>query len=369
MNRTASDKKRESAAAQPHAQQAALLTLGIAPVIFSGDRVRIGRLNPEEHGLIKDLRREHGRTHAFRFDARDEKIANIGLRPGIEPMGEIDEVAVGEHLLLLAEAIGHQLWHWLSGSRKILRRFHPLICLGSRDRLLTTALREVGIQSPDTRLDVVAKWSFDLRILASGDPDEAPFLGLIADVGTSNVIDIPVSELLGKKFDPVGCYVGTPGEVDDLTGSSRIRLLGLVKGVENGTLLLEDVRNDAESNCIDAADVLVEARRETLEAVARALYPSVTEDALTKLRRRRTPYLSGDGKLQKIRCMVDDLNKSLRQTSHKSLNLRFGDGLGVEFGALLDQSSPRFPRMIETSRPTMLFGPADTTSKRNPISG
>jgi hypothetical protein len=53
MNRTASDKKRGSAAAQPHAQQAALLTLGIAPVIFSGDRVRIGRMNPEEHGLIK----------------------------------------------------------------------------------------------------------------------------------------------------------------------------------------------------------------------------------------------------------------------------------------------------------------------------
>ena len=120
MNRTASNKMRESVATQPQAQ-AALLTLGIAPVIFSGDRVRIGRLDSEEHGLIKDLRREHGRTHAFRFDARDGKIANIGLRPGIEPMGEIDEVAVGEHLLLLAEAIGHQLRHWLSGSRKILR--------------------------------------------------------------------------------------------------------------------------------------------------------------------------------------------------------------------------------------------------------
>ena len=369
MNRTISSNTRGSAAAPPHSQQAALLTLGIAPVIFSSERVRIGRLDPEEHGLIKDLRHKYRQTHAFRFDARDGKIANIGLRPGIEPMGEIDEVAVREHLLLLAEAIGHQLRHWLSGSRKILRPFHPLICLGSRDRLLTKALREVGLQSPDTRLDVVAKWSFDLRLLASGDPDEPPLLGLIVDVGTSNTIDIPVSELLGKKFDPVGCYVGTPGEVDDLTGFSRIRLHGLVKGVEDGTLLLEDVRNDSESNRINAANVLIEARRETLEAVTRALYPSVAENALTKLRRIRAPYLNGNGKLQKIKRMVDGLNGSLRNTSHTSLSLQFGDGLGVEFGALLDQSSPRFPRMIETTRPTMLFGPADTTSRNSPISG
>lgn len=357
MNRTVSNEKSGSAGTRPYDEQAALLTLGIAPVVFSGERVRIGRLDPEEQGLIKDLRREHRQTHAFRFDARDGKIVNIGLRPGIEPMGEVEEVAVGEHLLLLAEAIEHQLRNWLSGSRKILRRFHPLICLGSRDRLLTKALREVGVQSPDTRLDVVAKWSFDLRLLSSGDPDEPPFLGLLADVGTSNVIDVPVSELLEKRFDPIGCYVGTPGEVDDLTGFSRIRLLGRVKGVEGGkTLVLEDVRSDSESDRVEAADVLIEARRETLEAVTRVLYPSVADDALKKLRRIRAPYLSGDGKLQKIKRMVDDLNRSIRQTSQKSLNMRLGDGLGVEFDALLDQSSPHFPRMIETSRPPMLFG-------------
>ncbi len=163
MNREASNEKRGSATAQPYGRQAALLTLGIAPVIFSSERVRIGRLDPEEHGLIRDLRLEHRGTHAFRFDARDMRIANIGLRPDVAPMGEIEEVAVGKHLLLLAVAIEHQLWHWLSGSRKILHRFHPLICLGNRDRLLTKALQEVGIQSPDTRLDVVAKWSFGLR--------------------------------------------------------------------------------------------------------------------------------------------------------------------------------------------------------------
>ena len=356
MNGTVGNVARGGSVAQPYGEHAALLTLGIALVNFSGDRIRIGRLDRGEQGLIRELRGEHGRTHAFRFNARDGMIANMGLRPDIEPMGEVEEVAVGEHLLLLAEAIGHRLWHWLSGSRKILRRYHPLICLGSRDRLLTKALREMGVQSPDRRLDVVAKWSFDLRLLSSADPDEPPSLGLLADVGTSNVIDLPVSELLEKKFDPVGCYVGTPGEVDDLTGFSRTRLLGRVKSVEDKTLVLEDVRSDFESDRVKAADVLVETRRETLEGVTRALYPSIVDEALTKLRRIRAPYLSGDGKLEKIRRMVDDLNRSARQTSEKSLNLRLGDGLGVEFGVLLSQSSRHFPRLVETSRPPMLFG-------------
>ena len=333
-----------------------MLTLGIAPIIFSGDRVRIGRLDPEDLKTIKTLRRKHGMTHAFRFDARDGKIANISVQPGIEPMGAIEDVAVGKHLLLLAGAINHQLHYWLSGSRKILRHVHPLICLGNHDRLLTKALRESGVQSPDKRVDVVAKWSFDLRLLAPSDPVEPPSLGLIVDVGTSNVIDVPASELLERKFDPVGCYVGTPEKVDHLTSVSPIRLLGRVKGVKDDTLVLEDAHIDAGTDPVNAANVFLEARRETLEAVTRAMYPLVNENALKKLRRIRTPYLSGDGKLQKIRSMVNDLNKSLRQTSHRSLRLQFGNGLAVEFGALLDQSSTHFPQMIETSRPTMLFG-------------
>lgn len=368
MNRAAGNVTRGSTA-QPHGQQAALLTLGIAPAMFSGDRLRIGWLDPEEHGLIKDLRREHGRTHAFRFDRRNGMIANIGLRPDLEPLGQIEEATVGEHLLLLAEAIEHQLHRWLSGSRKILRAFHPLICLGSRDRLLGKALREAGAQTPDERLDVVAKWSFDLRLLASADPEGRPSLGLIADVGTSNVIDVPVSELLQRNFDPVGCYIGTPGEVDDLTGFSRLRLSGRVKAVEDGTLVLDDVRSGSESNRANAADVYVEARRETLEAVTRALYPDVAEDALTKLRRIRAPYLSGNGKLEKIRRTIDELNRSLKKTNHGSLNLRFRDGLSVKFGELLDQSSVQFPRMIETSRPTMLFGASGHDQQTQPDLG
>jgi len=345
------------------------MTVGIAPVIFSGEYVRIGRLNPEKHGPVKELREKHQKTHAFRFDTRDGTIANISLQSGIEPMGEIEEAKVRENLLLLAEAIQHKLRQWLLGNRKILRWFRPLICLGDRDRLLATALREVGIQKPDKRIDVVAKWSFELRLLTSADPEQPPWLGLIADVGTSNVIDIPVSELMKQGFDPGGCYVGMPGEIDDISGFSRVRLLGRVTGVEDSVLVLDDVRDDADSERVAAADVFLEPRRETLETVVQKLHPAVATNTLSKLRRIRAPYLSGDRKLEKIRHMVTSLNQSLGKTSGKALSLTFGDGLSVRFDALLDQSSPYFPRVIETSRPNMLFGPSGHDQHTQPDMG
>lgn len=116
------------------------------------------------------------------------------------------------------------------------------------------------------------------------------------------------------------------------------------------------MRDDFGTDRIAAADVLVEARRETLEAVTRALYPSAADRALEALRRMRAPYVSGDGKLMKIRRTIEELNKSAQNTNEGSLNLRFDDGLGAQFGPLLDQSNSRFPKMLETSRPTMLLG-------------
>ena len=259
------------------------LALGVAPVYFSDDRVLIGRIMPEREDLLRDLRREHGQTHAFRFDARSETIVNIGVRPNIEPMGDVEEVVVGEHLLLMAEAIGKQLRHWVSGRRKILRKFHPLVCLGRRDRLLTKAARHVGVQSPDPRLEVGAKWSFDLRMLYSPDANELPYLGLLVDVSTSNMIDFTASDLLDMRLDLVGHYIGTIEAEEDTIRTSRIQLLGRVKRVVDKTLFIDDVRDGSDITRVEDADVFVEARQETLEAVTHALYPSKANQLLSIL--------------------------------------------------------------------------------------
>jgi hypothetical protein len=359
---------RSGARPAPH-PDAEGLTLGIAPVVFSADTFRIGRLKPAEDGSLRELRKEYGKTHAFRYDSRDGMIANVAVRPGDQPIGQLSDAAVSEHLLLLAEAIEHQLRHWLSCSRTILRRYRPLVCLGSRDRLLATALKELGVQAPDPRLDVVAKWSFDLRLIASMDPDEPPWLGLVADVGTSNIIDIPVAELMQLGFEPRGAYVGVIGDAEDSVSASRLRLLGRVTGIEGATLILDDMREDAVSDRVAAADVLLEPRREILETVVGCIHPDTVGQALEKLRRIRAPYLNGDKKLEKIRRTIEQMNRSLEGRGAKALNLTLGGGLSARFGPLLFQADARFPTVIETTRPAMLFGPSGHDQTEYPDQG
>ena len=354
---------------QPDPQEALPLTLNIAPVAFSAETFCIGRLDPEKHGSIRDLRRQHGKSHAFRFNSRDGMIGNIALQPGEEPLGDVSDARVAEHLLLLAQAIEHRLCDWLSRSRTILRRYRPLVCLGSRDRLLSIALEELGINAPDKRLDVVSKWSFDLRLIASTNPDDLPWLGLIADVGTSHVIDIPISKLIERGFDPTNSYVGLLGDADDPVSASRLRLLGRVSGIDSDSLVLDDVREDAASNRVAAAEVFLEPRRENMEALVRLLYPRVASEVLDKLRRIRAPYVSGDRKLGKIRRTLEEMNRSVERSGDKALNLALADGLSARFGPLLGQSSPRFPRMIETTRPGMLFGPSGHDQANQPDLG
>ena len=296
-------------------------------------------------------------------------IANIALRSGTEPLGDVSEAKVTEHLLLLAEAISHQLCAWLSRSRTILRRFRPLICLGKRDRLLTNALQALGINSPDERLDVVAKWSFDLRLINSTDTGDSPWLGLIVDVGTSHVIDMPVSELIGQGFDPINLYVGLQRDDDDSVSASRLRLLGRVSGIEGNILILDDVREGATSNRVAASDVFLEPRPENMEKVVRCLYPQIADKVLDLLRRNRAPYLWGDRKLTRIQRTLEDINESLKRSSNGAYGLTLTEGVGVRFAPLLTQSSRRFPRIIETTRPGMLFGPSGHNQANQPDLG
>ena len=139
--------------------------------------------------------------------------------------------------------------------------------------------------------------------------------------------------------------------------------------IQGDYLVLDDVPGEAATNRVAAADVFIEARPENLEAVLRILYPRTAAEALAKLRRARAPYLSGDRKLEKIGATIENLNKSLGNTDKKALRLTFGDGLSASFGALLDHSDPRFPRMIETTRPAMLFGPSGHDQASQPDQG
>ena len=139
--------------------------------------------------------------------------------------------------------------------------------------------------------------------------------------------------------------------------------------IDGDYLLLDDIRSESDTNRVASAEVFLEARRENLEAVLGVLYPAVASEALNKLRRIRAPYLSGDRKLEKIRLTIESLNKSLESTEDRGLRLTFGDGLRASLDRLLDRDDARFPRIIETTRPAMLFGPSGHDQAQQPDQG
>ena len=59
---------------------------------------------------------------------------------------------------------------------------------------MNQAVLKVGEEpDPDKRLDVVLRYEIDCRMLQYDENKH--YIGLVLDVATSNIIDIPVSEL------------------------------------------------------------------------------------------------------------------------------------------------------------------------------
>ena len=150
-----------------------VLTLNLAPIFFSAATMRVGRLAYEDEDKYRALRETH-RTHVFRFDSRSGAILNIGLAADTAVLGEVRDVPVQEHLLLLGKAVQQALFAWLAGRRTILRPAKPLQCWGSRKAaLLSAATREIGLE-PTPGLEVLVRHSFDTRVVQPARDGAAP---------------------------------------------------------------------------------------------------------------------------------------------------------------------------------------------------
>ena len=73
------------------------LTLNIAPISFSKDQIVLGRIKYRDKEHYEALRNQHRQTHAFRFDSRSNTIANVTLKQGNEPLGEISTENIHGH--------------------------------------------------------------------------------------------------------------------------------------------------------------------------------------------------------------------------------------------------------------------------------
>ena len=341
--------------------------MNVAPVGFSQERFRVGRVVYEGEEHYEDLRLRHEHTHVFRFDARDGKIANVAVADGVSPLGDVETVPVEEHLLLLGKAVQRSILGWLAGRLTIIKRGQPLSFWGgvNDSKLLSRAVEGVAAGPRasnlrvDPRIEVAVRYAMDTRLLWPLGDDVRPYLGLLVDLRTTNVIDVPVEELLDLGVQLTGKYVCKRGEDTDDVVLPRLETIGMISEVDGGRLLLTDSRGAEE---VDAGEVLIEPRQENMEEVLEALYGRHAPNIISRLRQLRGPYGSAAGKLQKIQHTLEGLRK------RHNVVLDGGD-LAVTFGELLARGSPYFPEIIETDRPNFLFGAQGRETGRQPDYG
>lgn len=319
------------------------LVLNIVPVTFSSEKLVVGRVAYTDEDKYKELRERHWLTHAFRFDSRTEEIFNVALVADISPIGQIEEVDIQEHLLLVAKAIQHSILIWLAGKLPILKGSKQLVFWGQADQalLLSQAVKKAELQ-PLSGLEVPLRYKIDCRLFS--DADDNPFLGMIIDVGTANVIDIPVSDLMQKGMLITDRYVCHRKEFEHAYLHPGLELLGRVSSVQGTRLLLTDVDNITE---IEADKALLEPRLENLEEAIQLLYGPKSAAILSTLHQLRQPILTTAGKLSQIRTTLASIKK-------RGIKIA---GVNVEFGDLLKEGDSLFPSRIATERPTLLFGP------------
>lgn len=335
----------------------AQLVLNVVPVHLPVDSLRVGCMEYTDEDQYAALREEHWRTHAFRFDSRTGKILNDSLTEGIAPLGIVEDMPLNEHLLLAAKAIQQKLLLWLAGKLPILKSSGKrLVFLGQveQSRLLSKALQGAGLQ-PLQGLEVSLRYELDCRMFF--DPEGEPFLSLVVDVGTANVIDVPVSNLVSRGVPVLDRYVVRRREIDHECLQPGLQPLGRVASVSGDQLILSDA---SDAICVKTSEVLLEPRTENLHAVIEALLGVKAGQVISSLKKLRGPVSSAKGKLTEIERTLCQLRKQ---------TFTICDGIQIELGDLMSEGSDWFPEKISTERPTLLFGAQGTNTDEIPDRG
>lgn len=320
------------------------LTLNVAPVSFVTDRFTIGRLPFTTWDDLDMLRGQHWQTHVFRFDSRCNQVLNLPLLNGQDPIGETEEVDIHEHLLLAAIAIQRAVVLWISTKLPVISDTKRVVFWGQADEalLLTQAIKQCHEQ-PRSDLEVALRYEIDCRMFA---PDgQQPFLGLVLDIRTANIVEVSLNELVRHHMTLAGRYACRRIDPERPYLHPPLELLGRIESLHGSQVTLSDERGSFE---VDASDVILEPRSENLDAAVAALYPKNHRRILAKLRELRSPAGSATGKL-------DRANQTLEQLRRRRLTI--ANGVEVHLGDLLRDDMREFPAKIETSPPVLLFGP------------
>lgn len=332
------------------------LVLNVVPVMFSAESVEVGLLDYKDEDAYAALRQKHWQTHAFRFDTRTRNIINVGLNPDVRPLGEVKAVEIRHNLLLLAKAIQQSILIWLAQGVPIIKAGKGLMFWGQADaaHLLTQAVQRNKLETING-LEVTVRYEIDCRMFL--DRNENQYLGLVMEVGASNIIDLSVAELLERGVSPLDKYVCRRSSETHPYLLPRLELLGRVVEQRDGNLFLTDTDGVTE---IAATEALLEPRAEYLNEAIHAIYGDKSQAVLKQLNGFRQPLASALGKLDRIRTTLAGLKKR---------PIVIGNSVQVTLGDLHHEGQALFPTMITTERPAFLIGAQGRNTTKYPDKG
>ena len=311
------------------------LILNIAPVVTDAAKIMSVLIPDRGETHLHELRRAHaGRYVFFRSGA------NIVGVPTSDDAGELpdsteSEVDLHRDLRTVARLVREALLAYFFKHGRTITDFDPVSFLAAskNDDLLAHALPRWNTRP--NWLSVRPRYTLDVRTFFP--PRARPYVGAALGVRTAIEIDTDCKTLIEAGVDLVGTYVSSSGQAVDERVRPRRHLVGRVRSVTGHILSLDDVRD--EHDIVEAIDVHVEPRHETLRTIVTALLGGDTA-ALQRLDRVLRQLNQGRERLTRIRTLLNHL-----RTQHFGLTrdakFTFGPLLGEEGSRLTATQAPR----------------------------
>jgi hypothetical protein len=323
---------------------AATRVFNFSPIGFDDIAIPVGRLDygQDREQRLKQLRREHNRTHVFRREAAHSILA-VSISPNAPAIGKPEMIRLKDHLELAAALIRNALLNRLTDLGGTSLEYHPIQVIGGRDLLRSSC--PDGIAPPDW-LSLRLLYEVDIRPIFFSKRD--PFIAALLNVRTTRPIHRSAAELLLDGFCVEGVYVRKRIPSDDPRIGPKFEPLGCIAAVNGSELRFKDCRTGVEAVEASEAWPTSEAFGACLSHVFKERAPEIT----AALECQRTPPRQGPAQLARITRLLEHLS---------AREYEMLPGATFTFDPLIDGSAPDFPSLIAAPRPTYVF---DETGSR-----
>jgi len=326
---------------RPQQTAMAKYTLNFAPIELWGDTEILVGQQPYSTDRLRDLRAEFYRTHVFQRMGADEVIIDVPIAEGAEPLGNVQErVDLKKMVGIWSSLLSAALLRTFDGQRDI-RSAWPVSVLGNASRGLLQHPKLPAWLQKRTALE------FDTRsIFLNGGKR---LLGLVCETRIRNILDGTCAELLAWGIPLVGRYVQVQTDQTDDRLLPRRKLIGRVRAIEEGTLILDDHAEGFAS--VAAAEAYLEARREIFDDCVQRILGRDAQSALEAAERQANAVHAGPTRKKQIEEAIGFLRDKAALEAVPGVKILVGELLSSDKRAI-------FPATEIIDRPTLVFDPS-----------